>query len=130
MSRILLLEPSHLLARQYQTVLKRAGHEVVWCRDGQSAIVAADANAPDLLVVELLLAGHSGLEFIYEFRTYSDWQHVPVIVLTGVPQSDFGADAALLNDLGVSAYLYKAETSLAQLTRAVNRAIGAGAGQV
>ena len=123
MSKILLIEPSQLLASQYKAVLQRSGHSVTWCASGQEAIERADSLQPDLLVLELLLPGHSGVEFLYEFRSYADWLGIPAVVLTALPRSELNLDETALKSLGVSTYLYKPETPLAKLLRCANRTL-------
>jgi len=114
---ILLLEPNRLLANQYKGYLENEGHKVIWKLNAQTGIGAADEQKPDVVIVELLLAGHSGVEFLYEFRSYSDWVNVPVILMSSVVQSAAGLSDGALQELGVNAYLYKPELSLEQLGR-------------
>ena len=120
MAQILLIEPNTLLATTYRLALEHVGHMVAHATSAQAAITAADFARPDLVIVELQLPEHSGLEFLHEFRSYSDWQTVPVVVHTHLPSSRVGfAEAALARDLGVSTVLYKPRTSLEELLRVV-----------
>lgn len=120
MSRILLIEPDRVLAKTYHQALVAAGHEVHTCNSAQAAIIAADQVCPEVVVVELQLVAHSGAEFLYEFRSYPDWQGVPVIVHTSVPPNRFASNFAEVRaQLGISQYLYKPLTSLRQLQDAV-----------
>jgi DNA-binding response OmpR family regulator len=119
--QILLVEPDRLLAATYQQALLGAGHSVITCASAQAAIMAADQSQPDLIILELQLVEHSGIEFLYEFRSYVDWQSIPVILQTQVPPAEFNGNHWLLtSELGVVSYLYKPQTSLHQLLRAVN----------
>lgn len=118
---ILIVEPDKVLAQTYATALQGAGHVVSICAGAQAGIFAADTCKPDVVIVELQLTGHSGIEFLYEFRTYDDWVDVPVIVLSNVPAGEFSGSWKLLRDqLGVSGYHYKPLTSLRTLIRSVN----------
>ncbi len=118
---ILLIEPDRLLAGTYRQVLQTAGHSVVMCASAQSAVFAADAIKPDLVILELQLIEHSGIEFLYEFRTYPEWQSIPVILHTNVPPKEFSGSWDMLKEqLGVAAYYYKPLTTLRTLMRAVN----------
>lgn len=119
--KILLLEPNRMLAQQYIRFLSNEGYRVAWCENAQHGVAEADALQPDLVIVELLLAGHSGIEFLYEFRSYADWLKVPVLILSGINQLSAGVSDASLDELGVGAYLYKPETSLVQLGRQVRK---------
>ncbi len=114
---ILLLEPNRLLAKQYSEFLEQNGHKVVWRQNAQSGIGAADEQKPDLVIAELLLTGHSGVEFLYEFRSYGDWQNIPVILLASVDRSEAGVSLEALKELKVGAYFYKPEMKLADLAK-------------
>lgn len=121
MAQILLIEPDRLLAETYTRALQAAGHHVVVCAGAQAAIMAADQQCPDIVILELQLVEHSGIEFLYEFRSYSEWQAVPVIIQTGVPPGEFNDNRRLLKEeLGVQLYLYKPVTSLKQLVATVH----------
>jgi DNA-binding response OmpR family regulator len=118
---IILIEPDRVLADTYRLAFESVGHRAVMCASAQSAIFAADEVKPDLVIMELQLIGHSGIEFLYEFRSYTEWQAVPVMLLTGVPAGEFADSWELLREeLGVSAYYYKPLTSLQTLVRAIN----------
>lgn len=121
MAQILLIEPDRLLARIYFDALTQAGHRVQICATAQAGIFCADDIQPDVVLLELQLVAHSGIEFLYEFRSYPDWENIPVIVTTNVPAGEFAGSWKLLRDhLVVSQYLYKPLTSLKHLLRTVN----------
>lgn len=124
MAKILLVEPDRPLADVYFLALRQAGHSVMVCPSAQAAIMAADKAVPDVVVLELQLVDHSGIEFLYEFRSYPDWQHIPVIIHTHVPPVEFaGARDLLIDELGVRDYLYKPQTNLLKLMRSVGSLI-------
>jgi DNA-binding response OmpR family regulator len=92
MSRIILLEPDRILAEVYRQMLTVEGHDVIPCASAQAAIMAADDAKPDLIILELQLIEHSGIEFLYEFRSYPDWARVPVLIQSHVPAGEFAAN--------------------------------------
>ncbi len=114
---ILLIEPDQQLGSIYSKALEQAGYEIRWERNAQDAIVAADEFTPDAVVIELQLARHNGVEFLYEFRSYPDWQTVPIVLNTSV--ATLPASKNLLEQLGIKAVHYKPHTSLAQLLRSI-----------
>lgn len=121
MSQILLIEPDKVLSKIFCQALSSAGHQAIAYSSGQSAIIGADEQIVNLVIMEIQLVGHSGIEFLYEFRSYIDWQNVPVIILSSVPPSEFKSSGSLLNDdLGIKKYLYKPQTSLQKLLEIVN----------
>jgi DNA-binding response OmpR family regulator len=120
MPRILIIEPDKLLAGIYAKALAAAGHEVATSPGAQSAIMAADRQQPDLVILELQLVEHSGIEFLYEFRSYPEWQTIPVLIHSQVPPAEFAGSRQLLErELGISDYLYKPRTSIRDLLAAI-----------
>jgi DNA-binding response OmpR family regulator len=118
--KVLLIEPNQSLGNTYRRAFETSGHTVAWRRTAQTAITAADQTRPDVVVLELELVGHSGIEFLYEFRSYADWQTIPVIVNTFTSEENFVLQRHQFQALGVVACLYKPTTSLSQLTRTIN----------
>jgi len=115
---VLIVEPDGLLGSIYQKVLESAGHRVVWSTGAQGAITLADVTTPDVVVLELQLRGHSGIEFLYEFRSYPEWQAIPIILHTFVPRQALTLPA----QLNVPLHLYKPTTKLTSLVHAVSEA--------
>ena len=124
MAKILLVEPDKILADTYSQALTADGHEVTVSAGAQTAVQAADSIQPDIAIVELQLVEHSGIEFLYEFRSYSDWKNIPVIIHSQVPLNEFQDNFQIFQaELNIAAYLYKPQTSLTQLLAAVNEAL-------
>jgi DNA-binding response OmpR family regulator len=126
MANILLLEPDSILATVYERAFEHVGHSVRRTVSAQDAVFQFDELVPHVVVVELQLVAHSGIEFLYELRSYHEWQKVPVIVHSCVPPTEFSDSMNLLRDkLGVKQYLYKPHTSLAKLLRSIDEVIAA-----
>ena len=124
MARVLLLEPDVRLGQTYAAGLEGHGHQVVYCATAQEAICRADEQRPDVVLLELQLTKHSGIEFLYEFRSYTDWRTVPIVVVSSVPPQEFARSLdGLRRRLGVRAYHYKPQTSLRTIVLAVEAAI-------
>ncbi len=127
MANVLLIEPNAALARTYVQALQHVGHQVAHVGTAQDAIDAADTTKPDVVVLELQLAVHDGVEFLHEFRSYPEWQSIPVIVNTSLtPSALRPVQGALAGDFGVALALYKPRTTLEQLISAVNGQTVAG----
>lgn len=62
MARILLAEDDDSLRTFLTKALKRAGHEVVDCEDGEAAIEALDDGTYDLLLTDIVMPGADGIE--------------------------------------------------------------------
>lgn len=118
MANILLLEPDNELANVYTRSLKNAGHTIHTAKSAQMAIQVVDAQTIDLVVMELQLVRHNGIEFLYELRSYSDWQELPIIIQS-YQSPDIMDNAVLRNHIKISHYLYKPQTKNTDLLRAV-----------
>jgi DNA-binding response OmpR family regulator len=116
---ILLIEPDTVMADFYRQAIEEAGYQVRWCSAAAAAIQHADERRPDAVVLELQLAGHNGVEFLYEFRSYPEWKDVPIIILSGVPDAAFSP--ILQRQLGITAYHYKPRTKLHNLVNTLDR---------
>ncbi|HEY0257314.1 MAG TPA: response regulator transcription factor [Candidatus Methylacidiphilales bacterium] len=67
--RILVVEDEPELARHVTRALSRHGHSVNAERDGKSALLAALAQHPDLVVLDLNLPGLDGLTMLLRMRS-------------------------------------------------------------
>lgn len=124
MAHILLIEPDRSLALAYARALEVAGHTVAMSSSAQTALEAADESSPEVVLLELQLVAHSGVEFLYEFRSYADWQTIPVIILSKVPPAEFNQSLRMMKEhLGIAAYCYKPQTDLSQLLHEVSLAL-------
>ncbi|HET6924906.1 MAG TPA: response regulator [Candidatus Saccharimonadales bacterium] len=126
--KILLVEPDATLARIYRLALEHDAHQVRTAATAQEGIQVADAWRPELVILELQLVSHSGIEFLYEFRSYDDWQSIPVIIHSFIPPAEFVASRVLCDELGIADFLYKPRTSLQQLRRRVGQNVLSEAG--
>lgn len=120
MARILMVETDRLIAENLSHYLGKYGHSVDWQQDLQAAIDASDSVCPDLVVLDLMLCGRSGVEFLYEFRSYPDWQSIPVVLFSNISMRDLGETTAGFSQLNISAYHYKPTTSLSQLAHSID----------
>jgi two-component system KDP operon response regulator KdpE len=107
----------------YKKALELAGYEVNHVTKAQEGISAADSKRPDLVMLELNLHGHNGVEFMYEFRSYHDWLNVPIMVVSHTPFSALNVAELVWEQLGVVNYHYKPEVSLKQLVHSVTQAL-------
>ena len=122
MSHVLIIEPSKPLAATYRRALELVGHQTSWAAHAQDAVYESDKQRPDVVVLELQLTRHNGIEFLYEFRSYPEWQDVPVVLLTLVPPASLQITSQIMERLGIVQCLYKPATNLVQLRRAVTAA--------
>lgn len=124
MAKILIVEPDKLLAGTFKNALAAIGHGVATASTAQDAIFAADRSRPDIIILELQLVAHSGIEFLYELRSYPEWHNIPVLVVSLVPLGEAAIKPKILEEeFGVKSIFYKPALSLRQLVQAVEAAL-------
>ncbi|GAB6064560.1 ATP-binding response regulator [Deferrisoma palaeochoriense] len=71
-----------------EEVLLAEGYEVACAADGEAAWEACREAPPDLLVLDLLMPGLDGFEVLGRLRAEAWGQEVPVLVLTGLDDTE------------------------------------------
>ena len=99
--RVLLVEDEPGLADSVRYALESEGFEVVIAEDGPSGLELSRVSDPDIVLLDLMLPGMSGLDVCRHIRSSSD---VPVIVLTA---KDSEADKVAGLELGADDYVTK-----------------------
>jgi two-component system phosphate regulon response regulator PhoB len=81
-ARILVIEDEPDISALVAYQLAHAGFQVRTASTGREALRALDAEAPDLVVLDLMLPEVSGTEILRTMRTGRETRDIPVIVLT------------------------------------------------
>jgi CheY-like chemotaxis protein len=97
MAKILVVDDDVDVRTLIEVRLRRIGHRVVSAASGEDALaVVADKGAAELLVLDVLMPGISGLELLATLREDPAFDGVPVIFLSGrVLEGDIAAGRAL-----------------------------------
>ena len=116
-SHILVVEDEAKLAQFIELELKYEGYQVTVANDGFTGITMAREIKPDLIILDWMLPGLSGLELCRRLRTTGD--KVPIILLTAkddvsdrVAGLDAGADDYVLKPFSVEELLARVRAHL------------------
>ena len=99
--RILVVEDEARIAQFVERGLIYEGYRVNVAKDGQSALMVARDNPPDLVILDWMLPGLDGLEVCKRLRAASE---VPILMLTAKDDTD---DRVIGLDAGADDYLVK-----------------------
>jgi DNA-binding response OmpR family regulator len=92
---VLIVEDDEWLAQQHARTLGEAGIRAELAPHALAAIDSIDANIPDVLVLDLLLAGPNAFTLLHELRSHADLATIPVILCTanaeGIATEDIAA---------------------------------------
>ena len=120
-ARLLVVDDEPQILRSLRTALTAAGYDIQTAATGEEALRLLQGRLPDLVILDLVLPGISGLEVCRRLREHSS---VPILVLSArgeerdkVAALDLGADDYLTKPFGV-------EELLARIRAALRRAAG------
>ena len=100
--RILIAEDETIIRLDLRDVLERAGHEVcAEARDGEEAVALAQAEQPELAILDVKMPGLDGIEAA---RRILAEHPIPIVMLTAYGQEELVARAV---EAGVFGYLVK-----------------------
>lgn len=104
MSRVLVVEDEAAIAELITLNLRHAGFEVVVASDGEVAQNEVDRVLPDLVLLDWMLPGASGLSLAKRWRGQQRTKDLPVIMLTARAEE---TDKVAGLDAGADDYLTK-----------------------
>jgi len=118
--RALVVEDNEHVLYMLDFILRRAGYDVISVKNGRDAQTSIENLPPvDIVVLDLMLPYVSGYQLITDIRDDPEWQHVPIIVLSGKVLED---DIVKALDLGANDYVtkpFRPEELLARMRRIV-----------
>lgn len=80
--RLLLVEDDPALAELLEFRFKGEGYAVTSTPDGDEALLLAQEEVPDLVVLDWMIEGTSGIEVCRRLRRSKETAHVPIVMLT------------------------------------------------
>jgi len=127
--RVLVVEDDRRIANLLERALFKAGYRVDVALDGNAALAAAEAAAPDAVVLDVMLPGLDGLEVARRLRARGG---VPILMLTAldavgdrVRGLDAGADDYLVKPFAIEEFLARVRALLRRLqVNAIHRRQG------
>lgn len=103
-AKITVVEDEEALAALLEYNLSREGYEVRVCADGDEAMLAVEEDTPDLMLLDWMLPGVSGVEICRRIRSRPEFRDMPIIMVTARGEED---DRIRGLDTGADDYLTK-----------------------
>src|SRR4029077_14647350 len=79
---ILLAEDDRFLRRACETKLKQAGFDVRVAVDGEEALTFAREQAPDLMLLDLLMPKRDGLSVLKALKADTATSAIPIVIIS------------------------------------------------
>lgn len=103
-ARVLIVDDEPNIVTALRFLMEHAGYEVAAVGDGQAALAAVDAFAPDLVVLDVMLPQLDGFAVCHRLRDRSDGPVPKVVMLTAKGRP---VEAAKGREIGADAYVTK-----------------------
>ncbi len=121
MSKVLIVDDEEFTVDMLTTFLGMNGYETVGAYNGEDALVLAQIESPDILILDLMLPDLEGYDVCRRLRDFEPTSKLPVLILSA-RTAQVDKDKALL--AGADGYLTKPvqfPLLLVELTRLLNR---------
>jgi DNA-binding response OmpR family regulator len=114
--KILIIEDDKFLRQLISRKLEREGYQVVEAVDGEEGYKKIKPEMPDLVLLDLILPGIDGFEFLSKVKEDDTVNKIPIIILSNLGQKE-DIDRGL--KLGAVDYLIKAHFTPSEIIEKV-----------
>lgn len=121
MAKILIVDDNADEAEGNKKLLTIAGHNVRIAPNGREALMQVIGDAPDVVLLDLMMPEMDGPSFLEVVRSYLRLQSLPVVVLTGLADSPM---IDRMRTLHVNSILMKGKATSDDIQKAVEEAVG------
>lgn len=121
MKTVLLIEDDHWLADSYSRTLTRAGFSVACVDAAETAMHSVEERAPDCIVADVMLEGHTVFSLLHELQSYDDTRQIPIVICSNLSHDVLSEEK--LHQYGVVKVLDKGTVTPESLERAVKDAL-------
>ncbi|MBU0732349.1 response regulator [Patescibacteria group bacterium] len=114
--KILLVEDDEMLHNMYTQKFKTKGYEVMSAYNGSEGVKMAEAETPDLILMDIIMPKMDGFVALKKIRKSKNIGETPVIILTNLGQEE---DIKKGKELGADDYFIKANHTPAEVVEKV-----------
>lgn len=82
MARIVIADDDADIRELVAFKLRHEGHQVTAVDDGAAALAACNSQVPDLVILDVMMPGMSGLEVARQIRADASLQGLPIMMLS------------------------------------------------
>jgi hypothetical protein len=86
--RILLVDDDKGTRKVMKNLVTREGFLVMEANDGREALQQLENTVADLILLDVMMPGMDGFEFIEQLRSRPEWRSIPLVVVTAKDLSD------------------------------------------
>ena len=118
MKKILIIEDDQMVIRILENYFAKLEVEILLASHADEGIQKAQANNPDLIILDMMIGNQSGLDILKEIKGSSVTASIPVVMFSAVDQEDIIAQAKIL---GAADYIVKGAVPLEQILKRMKK---------
>ena len=111
---VLVVDDDPVIQKLLKVNFEMEGYDVITAGDGAEGLAAARSEAPDVVILDIMMPKMTGLEVLAALKQDKDTEAIPVILLSAKAQS---SDVQAGLDRGADAYVTKPFDPLELLDR-------------
>jgi len=115
--KILIVDDDNLICLSLKRVLERLEYQAEFCMDGAKVIEAVEMHQPDIILLDIYLTTHNGLDILKDLQ--EKYFHIPVVMITGYSDVKIAVEAM---KIGAFDFLLK-PLDLDQLKLVLNKCV-------
>lgn len=120
MSAILIVDDEKNVLSSFKKILSEDGYEILTANNAEEGLALAESNAIDLLIMDIIMPGMSGLEAFTKFKDIDS--KLPIIIMTA-----YGTTETAIQTMQLGAYDYVIKPfEVPQMKAIIEKAIEAG----
>ena len=83
MAKILIIEDNQIMADNFTLILK-GFFDIECINSAEEAMNIINKNLPDIIILDVLLNGHSAFALLNELQSYQDTANIPIIICSNL----------------------------------------------
>ena len=118
--KILLIEDDKFMTELIAMRFKKDGIALDWAESAEAGLVKIKADKPTLILLDIILPGMTGFEFLKKIKADKETASIPVIMLSNLGQK---VEIEQGMRLGAKDYLIKANHDLSDIIQKINQTL-------
>jgi CheY-like chemotaxis protein len=102
--KVLLVEDNPFIQRMYGRAFQEAGLTVLTASDGTTVVDLTLQEHPDIILMDVMMPNHNGLETLKDLKANEQTRNVPVIMISAYEEPSLMQESL---QLGANRYLLK-----------------------
>jgi two-component system, response regulator len=121
MAKIAIIEDDPAISQMYRIKFEAEGYVVETAENGVLGLKLTESMRPDIILLDLMMPQMGGKEMLAKLRS-TDWgKSIKVVILTNMGEQEAPEG---IRDLGVSAFILKADMTPRQVAEIVKKQLG------